>query len=117
MRKLTQTLFVSATVSCGRLERAESVLDFNVHASRARTTAEKLAATCLDIDPEQPLEGAHLVYEPPVFPVGLAFAKEVVTSLPYYSVPAPGQRKPYVGSIIVGWSEPTWWPMWSTPWK
>ena len=63
--------------------RAE-VLDFNVHASRAPTMAEKLAAKRLGIDPELPPEGARLVREPSVFPAGLVFAKEVVTSLPYY---------------------------------
>jgi len=81
-------------------ESRVEVLDFNVHASRAPTTAEKLAATRLGIDPEQPPEGAHLVCEPSVFPAGLVFAKEVVTSLPYYSVPAPGQLEPYVGYMI-----------------
>ena len=81
-------------------ESRVEVLDFNVHPSRARTTAEKLAATRLGIDPEQPPSGAHVVCEPSPFPAGLVFAKEVVTSLPYYSVPAPGQREPYVGYMI-----------------
>jgi hypothetical protein len=76
------------------------VLDFNVHASRVPTKAEKLAATRLGIDPERLPEGARLVCEPSVFPAGLVFAKEVVTALPYYSVPAPGQREPYVGYMI-----------------
>jgi len=81
-------------------ESRVEVLDFNVHASRAPTMAEKLAATHLGIDPELPPEGARLVREPSVFPAGLVFAKEVVTSLPYYSVPAPGQFEPYVGYMI-----------------
>jgi len=82
-------------------ESRVEVLDFNVHASsRAPTMAEKLAATRLGIDSEQRPEGARLVCEPSVFPAGLVFAKEVVTSLPYYSVPAPGQREPYVGYMI-----------------
>ena len=81
-------------------ESRVEVLDFNVHASRAPTEAEKLAATRLGIDPEQLPEGARLVREPSVFPAGLVFAKEVVTSLPYYSVPAPGQFEPYVGYMI-----------------
>jgi hypothetical protein len=66
------------------------VLDFNIHASRAPTKGEKLAATHLNIDPGRPPEGSHLVCEPSVFPAGLVFVNEVVTSLPYYSVPAPG---------------------------
>ncbi|KAI0251641.1 hypothetical protein BJV78DRAFT_415852 [Lactifluus subvellereus] len=76
------------------------VLDFNVHVTRAPTAAEKLAATRLGIDLEQPPEGARLVCEPSVFPAGEVFAKQVVTALPYYSVPAPGQREQYVGYMI-----------------
>jgi len=41
-------------------ESRVEVLDFNVHPSRAPTSAEKLAATRLGIDPEQPPEGARL---------------------------------------------------------
>jgi hypothetical protein len=118
MRALTQdtlSFFVSARGGLGRYvhgtrvvcpvlqpsgESRVEVLDFNVHASRAPTAAEKLAATRLGIDPEQPPEGARLVCEPSVFPAGLVFAKEVVTSLPYYSVPAPGLHEPYVGYMI-----------------
>ena len=81
-------------------ESRVEVLDFNVHASRAPTKAEKLAATRLGIDSERLPEGARLVCEPSVFPAGLVFAKEVVTALPYYSVPAPGHREPYVGYMI-----------------
>ena len=76
------------------------VLDFNVHPSRAPTAAEKLAATRLGIDLERPPEGARLVCEPSVFPAGEVFAKEVVTALPYYAVPAPGEREEYVGYMI-----------------
>jgi len=81
-------------------ESRVEVLDFNVHAARAPTRAEKLAATRLGIDPDRPPEGARLVCEPSVFPAGLVFPKEVVTALPYYSVPAPGQCEPYVGYMI-----------------
>jgi hypothetical protein len=81
-------------------ESRVEVLDFNVHPSRAPTSAEKLAATRLGIDPEQPPEGARLVCEPSEFPAGTVFAKEVVTALPYYTVPAPVQREPYVGYMI-----------------
>jgi len=82
-------------------ESRVEVLDFNMHhASRTQTMAEKLAATRLGIDIEQRPEGARLVCEPSVFPAGLVFAKEVITSLPYYSVPAPGQSEPYVGYMI-----------------
>jgi len=41
-----------------------------------------------------------MVCEPSVFAVGMVFAKEVITALPYYTVPAPGQREPYVGYMI-----------------
>ncbi|KAH8985235.1 hypothetical protein EDB86DRAFT_3246446 [Lactarius hatsudake] len=61
------------------------VLDFNVHASRAPTAAEKLAASRLGIDLTGPVEGSRLVCEPLVFPAAGIFAKEVVTRLPYYS--------------------------------
>lgn len=81
-------------------ESRVEVLDFNAHISRAPTTAEKLAATRLGIDPEQPPDGARLVCEPSVFPVDLVFANEVVTSLPYYAVPAPGQHEPYIGYMM-----------------
>ena len=76
------------------------VLDFNVHALRAPTPAEKLAASRLGIDPEKPAEGSRLVCETTVLPVGGVFAKEVATGLPYYSVPAPGQGELYVGYMI-----------------
>ncbi|KAH9018318.1 hypothetical protein EDB84DRAFT_1626704 [Lactarius hengduanensis] len=76
------------------------VLDFNVRASRAPTVAEKLAASRLGIDIKEPVEGSRLVCEPSVFPAAGIFAKEVVTRLPYYSVPAPGQHEPYVGYMI-----------------
>ncbi len=39
-------------------------------------------------------------FEPSAFPAGGVFAKEVVTGLPYYSVPALGQRESYVGYMI-----------------
>jgi len=81
-------------------ESRVEVLDFNAHISRVPTTAEKLAATCLGIDPEQPPDGARLVCEPSVFPADLVFANEVVTSLPYYAVPAPGQHEPYIGYMM-----------------
>lgn len=76
------------------------VLDFNVHASRAPTAAEKLAAVRLGIDPERPPEGARLVREPSVFAAEMVFATQVVTALPYYTAPAPGQCEPYVGYMI-----------------
>jgi hypothetical protein len=76
------------------------VLDFNVHPSRAPTAAEKLAATRLGIDLERPPKGARLVCEPSVFPAGEVFSKEVVTALPYYAVPAPGEPDEYVGYMI-----------------
>ncbi|KAH8985237.1 hypothetical protein EDB86DRAFT_2959643 [Lactarius hatsudake] len=76
------------------------VLDMNVHVSRAPTAAEKLAASRLGIDLEKPVDGSRLVCEPSVFPAGGVFAKEVVTRLPYYSVPAPGQGESYVGYMI-----------------
>jgi len=81
-------------------ESRVEVLDFNAHASRPPTAAEKIAAKRLGIDPEQPPEGARMVCEPSVFAVGMVFAKEVITALPYYTVPAPGQREPYVGYMI-----------------
>ena len=94
----------------GRVE----VLDFNVHVSRAPTNAEKRAATRLGIDLDQPPEGARLVREPSVFPAGEVFAKQVVTALPYYSVPAPGPREQYVGYMIdeqrlLGLKVRIWW--------
>lgn len=76
------------------------VLDMNVHALRAPSAAENLAASRLDIDIEKPPEGSRLVCEPSVFPAGGVFAKEVVTRLPYYAVPAPGQGESYVGYMI-----------------
>lgn len=76
------------------------VLDMNVHRSCTPTAAEKAAALRLRIDLEEPTPGARLVYEPSVFPAGGVFAKEVVTRLPYYSVPAPGQGEKYVGYMI-----------------
>jgi hypothetical protein len=81
-------------------DRRVEVLDFNVHPSRAPTSAEKLAATRLGIDIEKPPEGSRLVCEPSVFPADDVFAKKVVTELPYYSVPAPGEREQYVGYMI-----------------
>lgn len=81
-------------------ESRVEVLDFNVHISRAPTVAEKIVAARLGIDPEQPPEGARVVCEPSVFPADLMFANEVVTSLPYCAVPAPGQYEPYVGYMI-----------------
>ncbi|KAH9031028.1 hypothetical protein EDB85DRAFT_2146371 [Lactarius pseudohatsudake] len=87
---------VPRRASAGRVE----VLDFNVHASRAPTAAEKLAASRLGIDLKEPVEASQLVCEPSVFPAAGIFAKEVVTRLPYYSVPAPGQLESYVGYMI-----------------
>ncbi len=81
-------------------ESRVEVLDLNVHPSRAPTAAEKLAASRLGIDPEEPAEGSRLVCEPSVFPAIGVFAKEVVTRLPYYSVLAPGQDESYVGYMI-----------------
>ena len=81
-------------------ESQVEVLDFNVHASRAPTMGEKLAATRLGIDPEQLPEGARLVREPCVFPADLVFANKVVTPLPYYAVPAPGQHELYIGYMM-----------------
>ncbi|KAI9450177.1 hypothetical protein F5148DRAFT_610145 [Russula earlei] len=75
--------------------RAE-VLDFNVHASRALTAGERPAQTRLGIDPERQPEGARLVCEPSVFSSGMVFVKEVVTVLPYYTVPALGQHEHYM---------------------
>jgi len=79
---------------------ARRVLDFNTHISRAPTTAEKLAVTRLGIDPEWLPDGARLVCEPSVFPADLVFAIEVVTLLPYYAVPAPGQHELYIGYMV-----------------
>jgi hypothetical protein len=76
------------------------VLDFNVHPSRAPMTAKKLAVTRLGLDMEKPPEGSQLVCEPSVFPVDDLFAKQVVTELPYYSVPALGERDQYVRYMI-----------------
>ncbi|KAH9024628.1 hypothetical protein EDB85DRAFT_2150360 [Lactarius pseudohatsudake] len=76
------------------------VLDFNMRASRAPTATEKLAASRLGIDLTVPVEGSRLVCEPSVFPTAGIFAEEVVTRLPYYSVPAPGQHESYVGYVI-----------------
>ncbi|KAH8985373.1 hypothetical protein EDB92DRAFT_1802543 [Lactarius akahatsu] len=75
-------------------ESRVEVVDLNVHRSRAPTAAETIAASRLGIDLEEPIEGSQLVCEPSVLPAGGVFAKEVVTRLPYYSVPAPGQREP-----------------------
>ncbi|KAH9031031.1 hypothetical protein EDB85DRAFT_2146374 [Lactarius pseudohatsudake] len=72
----------------------------NVRTSRAPTVAEKLAASRLGIDLKEPVEGSRLVCEPSVFPATGIFAEEVVTRLPYYSVPAPGQLESYVGYMI-----------------
>lgn len=76
-------------------ESRVEVLDMNVHALRT-----PLAASRLGIDVEKPPEGSRLVTEPSVFPTGGVFAKEVVTELPYYAVPAPGQGEAYVGYMI-----------------
>jgi hypothetical protein len=57
------------------------VLDFTVHTSHAPMTVEKLTVTYLRIDPEQLPEGAWLVCELLVFPVGLVFTKEVIMLL------------------------------------
>ena len=57
-----------------------------MRASRALTMAENLAATRLSIEPEQPPEGAHLVYESSAFPEDLISSKEVVTSSTYCSL-------------------------------
>lgn len=81
-------------------ESRVEVLDFNVHASRPPTAAEKLAAARMDIDTERPPEEARFVCEPSVFAAETVFANEVVTALPYYSMPAPGQCEPYVGYMI-----------------
>ena len=81
-------------------ESRVQVLDFNAHISRAPTTTEKLAATCLGIDSEWLPDGARLVCEPSVFPADLVFAIEVVTLLPYYAVPAPGQHELYIGYMM-----------------
>jgi len=91
------------------------VLDFNSHASRTPTMAKNLAGMRLGIDPEQSPRSPRFVCEPSVFPAGLVFTKEVVMSLPYYSVSALGQHKPYVGYMMTGWSGPMRWLMWSTP--
>ena len=81
-------------------ESGVEVLDMNVHhAMRMPSAAEKAAAARLGIDDvEKPAEGSRLVCEPSVFPAGGVFAKEVITELPYYAVPAPG--KSYVGYMI-----------------
>jgi hypothetical protein len=81
-------------------ESRVEVLDFNVHASRAPTAAEKLAAARMGIDTGRPAEGARFVCEPSVFTADTVFANQVVTALPYYSMPAPGQCEPYVGYMI-----------------
>ena len=81
-------------------ESRVEVLDFNIRASRAPTAAEKLAAARMGIDTAQTPEGARLVCEPSVFAAETVFANEVVTALPYYSMPAPGQCEPYVGYMI-----------------
>ena len=81
-------------------ESGVEVLDMNVHhALRTPSAAEKAAAARLGVDDvEKPAEGSRLVCEPSVFPAGGVFAKEVVTELPYYAVPAPGSS--YVGYMI-----------------
>ena len=82
-------------------ESRVEVLDFNVHASRGPTFAEKLAAARMGIDTTaQVPEGARFVCEPSVFAAETVFANKVVTALPYYSMPAPGQCEPYVGYMI-----------------
>src|SRR5258708_40250473 len=54
----------------------------------------------MGIDTARPPEGARFVCEPSVFAAETVFANEVVTALPYYSVPEPGQCEPYVGYMI-----------------
>lgn len=81
-------------------ESRVEVLDFNVHASRGPIVAEKLAAARMGIDAVRPPEGARFVCEPSVFAAETVFANEVVTALPYCSMPAPGQCEPYVGYMI-----------------
>jgi hypothetical protein len=76
------------------------VLDFNVHASRGPTVGEKLAAARMGIDAARPPEGSRFVCEPSAFAADTVFANEVVTALPYYSMPAPGQCESYVGYMI-----------------
>ncbi|KAH9030571.1 hypothetical protein EDB83DRAFT_2319304 [Lactarius deliciosus] len=70
------------------------VLDLNVHPSRAPTAAEKFAASRLEIDLEEPIEGSRLVCEPSVFPTGRVFARR--SSL----LCALGQRESYMGYMI-----------------
>jgi hypothetical protein len=81
-------------------ESRVEVLDFNVHALRAPVAAEKLAAVRLGIDSETQPEGPRLVREPSVFSAEMVFETDVVTALPYYTAPAPGQCEPYVGYMI-----------------
>jgi hypothetical protein len=66
----------------------------------APTTAKKLVVTHLGLDMEKLLDGLQLVCEPSVFPVNNVFAKQVVTELPYCSVPVLGQHDQYVGYMI-----------------
>ncbi len=81
-------------------ESLVEVLDFNVHPSRAPTEAETVAGSRIGIDASSQAEGSRLVGGPSMFPAGEVFAKEVITALPYYAVPAPGQGKSYVGFMI-----------------
>jgi hypothetical protein len=81
-------------------ESSVEVLDFNVHASRGPTAAEKLAAARRGISTAPPPEGLRFVCEPSVFAAESVFADEVVTTLPYCSMPAPGRCEPYVGYMI-----------------
>jgi len=81
-------------------ESRVEVLDFNVHASRGPTVGEKLAAARMGIDAARPPEGSRFVCEPSAFAADTVFANEVVTALPYYSMPAPGQCESYVGYMI-----------------
>ena len=69
---------------------------------RGSSAAENRAASRLGIDIKKSPNGSRLACEPSVFPLGgvFAFAREVVTGLPYYTVPAPGQGEPYVRYMI-----------------
>jgi hypothetical protein len=62
-----------------------------MHTLRARPVrTEKLTAARMGIDTGRPPEGAHFVCETSVFAAESVFTNEVVTALPYYSMPAPG---------------------------
>jgi hypothetical protein len=76
------------------------VLNFIVHPLCAPTTAKKLAVTRLGLDMVKLLDGSQLVCKPSMFPMDNLFAKQVITELPYCSVPAPGQHDQYVRYMI-----------------